>query len=170
MRPFAFSAVRRWRLTSDEELREATMIEEFPSAVPEIPVGDVARAAVYYERCLGFRWDWGVEGLGQVSRGGCRIFLTDDEFRGGEGKGTRVVIWLNLNSKAEVDELHEAWSSSGAQIVSKPESKPWNLHEFTARDLDGNRFRVFYDFAWELPDRGGRKDDTAEREAARARS
>jgi uncharacterized glyoxalase superfamily protein PhnB len=145
------------------------MSEQFPSAVPEIPVSDVARAAVYYENCLGFHWDWGVEGLGQVSRGGCRIFLTDNAFRGDENTGTPVVIWLNLNSKAEVDELYEAWSGSGAQIVAKPESKPWNLHEFTARDLDGNLFRVFYDFAWELPDRGGRKDDAAERDDARAR-
>jgi uncharacterized glyoxalase superfamily protein PhnB len=142
---------------------------QFPGAVPEIPVSNLTRAALYYEKCLGFQWDWGVEGLGQVTRGACRIFLTDDEFRGGV-KGTPVVTWLNLNSKAEVDELHEAWSGSGAHIVDKPESKPWNLHEFTAADLDGNRLRVFYDFAWELPDRGGRKDDTAERDDARARS
>lgn len=146
------------------------MNEEFPSAVPEIRVKSVARAAVYYEKCLGFHWDWGVEGIGQVSRGGCRIFLTDDAFRGAGGKWRPAVIWLNLNSKTEVDELHEAWSSSGAQIVAKPESKPWNLHEFTAADLDGNLFRVFYDFAWELPDRGGRKDDTAEREDARGQA
>ena len=146
------------------------MNEEFPGAVPEIPVTDLARAAVYYERCLGFHWDWGVEEIGQVSRGSCRIFLTDDSFRGGGGKGTPVVIWLNLGSKTEVDELHEAWSGSGAQIIAKPESKPWNLHEFTAADPDGNLIRVFYDFAWELPDRGGRKDDTVERENARARS
>jgi uncharacterized glyoxalase superfamily protein PhnB len=146
------------------------MNETFPSAVPEICVNNVARAAVYYEKCFGFHWDWGVEGIGQVSRGDCRIFLTDDTFRGDGGKRTPTVIWLNLNSRTEVDELYEAWSSRGAQIVAKPESKPWNLHEFTAADLDGNRFRVFYDFAWELPDRGGRKDDTAEREDARARS
>jgi hypothetical protein len=31
--------------------------------------------------------------------------------------------------------------------MSSPESKPWGLHEFTAADLDGNLFRVFYDFA-----------------------
>jgi len=146
------------------------MSEEFPSAVPEIRVSSVARAAVYYESCLGFHWDWGAEGLGLVSRGGCRFFLTDNAFRGDESTGTPVVIWLNLNSKAEVDQLYESWSSSGAQIVAKPESKPWNLHEFTARDLDGNLFRVFYDFAWELPDRGGRKDDAAERADASARS
>src|SRR5687767_3418724 len=142
----------------------------FPSAVPEIPVKDLARAAVYYEKCLGFTWDWGVEEIGQVSRGGCRLFLTDDSFRGDRAKWSPAVIWLNLNSKAEVDELHETWSRSDARIVSKPESKPWNLHEFTAADLDGNQLRVFYDFAWELPGRGGSEDDSDKQEAARTRS
>lgn len=145
------------------------MNQPFPGAVPELPVSDVARAAVYYEKCFGFHWDWGVEEIGQVTKGDCRIFLTDNAFRGDGNAWTPGVIWLNLNSKADVDELYEAWSSSGAQIVAKPASKPWNLHEFTARDLDGNMLRVFYDFAWELADRGGRRDDVAEREEARSR-
>lgn len=140
------------------------MSAAFPGATPELPVGNVARAAVYYEKCLGFSWDWGVEGIGQVSRGDCRLFLTDDAFRGGSAGATPAVIWINLNSKAEVDALYGTWNERGAQIVVAPESKPWNLHEFTAADLDGNRLRVFYDFAWELPDRGGRADDAAERE------
>jgi uncharacterized glyoxalase superfamily protein PhnB len=143
---------------------------DFPSGVPEIPVTSLARAAVYYEKCLGFTWDWGVEEIGQVSRGHCRLFLTDDAFRGNGARPTPAVTWLNLGSKAEVDELFEAWSRSGAEIVARPESKPWNLHEFTAADPDGNRFRVFYDFAWELADRGGRKDDSAIREEARTRA
>jgi len=57
------------------------------------------------------------------------------------------VIWLNLNSIEEVDALYELWRDRQAKIVSPPESKPWNLHEFTAADLDGNLFRVFYDFS-----------------------
>jgi uncharacterized glyoxalase superfamily protein PhnB len=57
------------------------------------------------------------------------------------------LTWLNLNSKEEVDALHKQWSSSGASILSEPESKPWGLHEFTAKDPDGNLFRAFYDFA-----------------------
>ena len=81
-----------------------------------------------------------------------------------------MVIWINLDSRTEVDELYETWRAAGAHVVAEPESKPWNLHEFIAADLDGNRFRVFYDFAWELPDRGGRKDDSAEREDALAKS
>jgi Glyoxalase/Bleomycin resistance protein/Dioxygenase superfamily len=146
------------------------MSEPFPGAVPEMPVRNVARAAVYYEKCLGFHWDWGTDDIGQVSKGGCRLFLTDGTFREGRSSRAPVVIWVNVNSKAEVDELHETWNNSGARIVAPPESKPWNLHEFTAADLDGNLFRVFYDFAWELPDRGGRVDDTAQREAARGRA
>lgn len=144
------------------------MNNEFPGAVPEIQVANLSRAAVYYEKSLGFTWDWGVEGIGQVSRGNCRIFLTDNSFRPEGHTLQPVVIWLNLNNRNEVDELHDSWRRNGARIVAGPEAKPWNLHEFTAADLDGNRFRVFYDFAWELPDRGGRKDDTAAREAARS--
>jgi hypothetical protein len=146
------------------------MNESFPSAAPEIPVIDVTRGALYYERCLGFCWDWGTDGIGQVSRGSCRLFLTNAAYRTAGVARTPVVIWINLDSKAAVDELHLAWSNNGARIVAAPESKPWHLHEFIAADLDGNLFRVFYDFASELPGRGGRLDDTAKQEAARAKS
>lgn len=75
------------------------------------------------------------------------MFLTDAGFREHHGNAPPVVIWLNLNSKEEVDELHGIWKDSDARIISPPESKPWKLHEFTASDLDDNRFRVFYDFS-----------------------
>jgi uncharacterized glyoxalase superfamily protein PhnB len=146
------------------------MSESFPSAAPEMPVRDVTSAALYYEKCLGFHWDWGTEGIGQVSKGDCRLFLTETGFRTGGVATPPVVVWINLGSKTEVDETHEAWKQGGARIVEAPESKPWNLHEFIAADLDGNLFRVFYDFAWELPDRGGRVDDTEKQEAARTKA
>ena len=57
------------------------MNKEFPGAVPEVPVNNLRQAAAYYENCLGFHKDWGQEGIGQVSRGSCRIFLTDQAFR-----------------------------------------------------------------------------------------
>jgi uncharacterized glyoxalase superfamily protein PhnB len=123
---------------------------------PKIPVSNVDVAAAYYESHFGFRRDWGGEdgGIAQVSRGNCRIFLTNHAFREQYGNTAPVLIWLNLNSKKEVDDLHETWSRGEARIMSKPESKPWKLHEFTAADQDGNLFRVFYDSAWELADRG----------------
>lgn len=126
------------------------MNEEFTQAVPEIPVSDLNAALDYYELKLGFNVDWGhgTEGnIAGISKGQCRMFLTDRDFREHRGNAAPVVIWLNLDSNSAVDELHEIWKASEATIVSPPESKPWKLHEFTAADLDGNVFRVFYDFS-----------------------
>jgi catechol 2,3-dioxygenase-like lactoylglutathione lyase family enzyme len=124
------------------------MSPEFPSAVPEVPVDDVVQAVAYYVKHLGFKLDWrSSDGdIAGISQGHCRLFLTGPSFRQGYGNAAPVVIWLNLSSIEEVNQLHGLWRGSEAKIVSPPESKPWNLHEFTAADLDGNLLRVFYDF------------------------
>jgi predicted lactoylglutathione lyase len=125
------------------------MKNEFPAAVPEIPVTDMDQALDYYERKLGFNIDWGGAdgGIAGISKGHCRMFLTDRDFREHHGNAPPVMVWLNLNSKQEVDEIYGIWNAAGASMVSPPESKPWKLHEFTVSDLDGNLFRVFYDFS-----------------------
>src|SRR5678815_1117897 len=130
-------------------IRDRLRAMKFPAAVPEIPVTDMNAALDYYERKLGFSIDWGgVDGgIAGISKGECRMFLTDRDFRAGHGNDAPVIVWLNLESKEEVDELYEIWKTAGARIVSAPESKPWKLHEFTVADLDGNLFRVFYDFS-----------------------
>ena len=127
------------------------MKHEFPAAVPEIPVTDMNAALDYYEGKLGFNIDWGgVDGgIAGISKGHCRMFLTDRGFREHHGNVPPVMVWLNLDSKEEVDELYEIWNSGEAKIISPPDSKPWKLHEFTASDPDGNLFRVFYDFSRE---------------------
>jgi predicted lactoylglutathione lyase len=128
------------------------MLTSFPQAVPEIPVSDVAKAAEYYVKALGFHLDWHSEhdGIAGISQGDCRMFLTNPAFRGNEGNSGTVIIWLNLNNKQEVDELYHRWREAGAKILAAPEDKPWHLREFRVADLDGNQFRVFYDFNWEL--------------------
>jgi predicted lactoylglutathione lyase len=125
------------------------MKSDFPGAVPEIPVRDIATATAYYQTNLGFSLDWGGEelGLAGISKGNCRMFLANEQFRKEYGNVGPTLTWLNLESKEEVDELYRAWSASNAKLMSVPESKPWGLHEFMAADLDGNLFRVFYDFA-----------------------
>jgi uncharacterized glyoxalase superfamily protein PhnB len=132
------------------------MKSEFPAAVPEIPVRDIATAAAYYQNSLGFSVDWGGEelGLAGISKGNCRMFLANQQYRRAYGNVGPTLIWLNLESKEEVDDLYRAWSASNARVMSAPESKPWGLHEFTAADPDGNLLRVFYDFA--TPERGER--------------
>jgi uncharacterized glyoxalase superfamily protein PhnB len=120
----------------------------FPAAVPEIPVANVDEAAAYYVEKLGFTFDWGDDqgGIGGVSRGHCRLFLTNRPFREGHGNLGPIIFWINLDSKSEVDRLFEEWKAAQATILSEPEDKPWSLREFLAADLDGNRIRVFYDF------------------------
>jgi len=112
-------------------------------------VRDINTAVAYYQTNLGFNLDWGGEelGLAGISKGNCRMFLANQQFRKGYGNAGPTLTWLNLNSKEEVDQLYLAWSVSNARLISAPESKSWGLHEFTAADLDGNLFRVFYDFA-----------------------
>ena len=131
------------------------MNTEFPGAVPEIPVSNLDAALEYYATRLGFDIDWGNDGGGGIagiSRGNCRMFLTNAGFREHYGNTGPVLTWLNLDGRDEVDALYLEWCGSEAKIVSEPEAKSWGLYEFTAADPDGNLLRVFYDFA--TPERG----------------
>jgi hypothetical protein len=56
------------------------------------------------------------------------MFLTNAPFRAVHGPKGPVIVWLNLNSKQEVDELFERWKDT----------------------VDGNQLRVFDDFNWEM--------------------
>ena len=125
----------------------------FPAAVPEIPTANVDKAAAYYVQHLGFTFDWGDDagGIGGISRGDCRLFLTNAWFRSGYGNSNGpVLFWLNVSSRAEVDAVYGEWKVSGERLVSEPEDRPWKLREFIAADLDGNLIRVFYDFSRDI--------------------
>jgi predicted lactoylglutathione lyase len=116
-----------------------------PPPVPELPVGDVRLAGESYARLMGFSVDWSYEDfLAGISRDDARMFLrrrTPEEAK----ERYSVLVWLNMASPAEVDELHAEWKERGALIVEDLRTAPYNLREFTAQDVDGNRFRVFHD-------------------------
>lgn len=120
-----------------------------PGAVPELPVADLATATAYYRDAFGFTIDWvGADiDLAGISRDRCRIFLAGPAFRAERGTVGPHLVWLNLDGVEQVDALHRAWREAGALLQSVPETKPWGLHEFTAMDPDGNRWRVFHDVA-----------------------
>jgi hypothetical protein len=97
----------------------------FPASVPEIPAANVDKAAAYYVNTLGFTFDWGDDqgGIAGISRGNCRLFITNHSFRESYGNIGPILFWLNLDSKAEVDELFTQWKAAQAKIVSEPEDR-----------------------------------------------
>jgi len=123
-----------------------------PPVCPEIPVSDLNAALAYYRDRLGFTIDWSNEeiGLAGLSRGDTRLFMTTADYRSAMGNKGPILLWLNLGNREEIDALHAEWAAAGARIDAAPEAHDYNkLYEFFAEDLDGNHFRIFYDFAWE---------------------
>ncbi len=123
----------------------------FPAACPEIPVTDLPASLAYYRSALGFTIDWSDDSLGLagLSRGEARLFMANAGYRATLGSRGPAVLWLNLRGRGEVDALHAEWAGAGALVDFAPTAQPFKLYEFHARDPDGNRLRVFYDFAWE---------------------
>jgi len=118
---------------------------KLPPPVPELPVGDIHAAAKAYELRMGFTLDWVHEdSFAGLSKDAARIFLRRKSPQEA-GRQQPVTIWLNMASAAEVDELHRDWKDRGVSLVEELRTTPYDLREFTAEDLDGNRWRVFYD-------------------------
>jgi predicted lactoylglutathione lyase len=118
---------------------------KLPAPVPELPVRDIVAAADAYHVQMGFHVDWTYEDfLAGVSRDAARVFLRRRTPRE-EQERYRVLVWLNMDSSAEVDQLHGEWKARGVAIVEEPHTTSYNLRQFIAQDIDGNRFRVFHD-------------------------
>ena len=115
-----------------------------PAPVPELPVSNIDAAVDAYVRQMGFTLNWKYEDwLAGVWRDDTRLFLRKRAPE--EERASSSVVWLNMASVAEVDQLHDEWKEKGVRIVAPLETAPHNLREFTAEDIDGNRFRVFFD-------------------------
>jgi predicted lactoylglutathione lyase len=118
-----------------------------PQPAPELPVNDVQAAGKSYARLIGFSVDWAYEdSFASISRDDARVFLRRRTPKEATERYS-VLIWLNMGSSAEVDQLHAEWKERGVVIVEELRTAPYNLREFTAQDPDGNRCRVFYDMA-----------------------
>ena len=118
---------------------------KLPHPVPELPVADIQQAGKSYARCMGFTLDWVYEDLlAGISRDDARIFLRRRTPQEAKDRYS-VTVWLNMASEAEVDELFAEWKDRGVLMMDEPRTANYNLREFTAQDLDGNRLRVFYD-------------------------
>ncbi len=102
-----------------------------------IAVRDIAAAVDFYTNKLGFSlaFTWGEPpNFAGVNLGDVQIFLRQ---RTPDPNGAIVFFVIG-----DADELCEFQRANGVEIVEEPSDKPWNFHEYTVRDLDGN-FLIF---------------------------
>jgi hypothetical protein len=96
----------------------------FPAPVPEVPAANVDKAAACY---VNIRWvSPSIGGTTKAallaSQEGIAACLSI--IAGSESPTANIgpiLFWLNLDSKAEVDELFAQWKAAQAKIVSEPE-------------------------------------------------
>jgi catechol 2,3-dioxygenase-like lactoylglutathione lyase family enzyme len=107
--------------------------------VPQLPVKDVEKTQAYYQNTLGFDilWTEPDKSIGAVGREGCPIFFarTDKPFEPN-------IHWIFAE---DVDATFAEFKGRGAAIVEDIENKPWNMRQFTIRDLNGHIFHIHHD-------------------------
>ena len=107
------------------------------SVIPILYSDDVARSIKFYTEVMGFKesWSWDeAPTFGGVVDDDTAIFFC----RGDQGhKGT----WLALNVD-NVDDHYEKIKDKDVEIVSPPDTKPWNMREMLVKDPDGHFLRL----------------------------
>ena len=105
-----------------------------------LAVRDLAASTRFYTDVLGFQRDFGdgSDGWSFLSRDGFRVMLGEcrDAMPAGELGDHSWFVYLTVD---DVDELHAEVASRGAEILSRPATKPWGLREFVLRTPDGHR-------------------------------
>ena len=105
-----------------------------------LAVPDLARSTRFYTQVLGFERDFGdgSDGWSFLSRDGFRVMLGEcpDAIPAAELGDHSWYVYLTVEG---VDQLHADVSSAGAEILSPPATKPWDMREFVLRTPDGHR-------------------------------
>lgn len=112
---------------------------QFEPAVPILRIFDEAKAREYYEGFLGFKFDWehrfepGTPLYAQISRGGCRIHLSEHHGDASPGASIRVLV-------SDLDALHAELQGKKYKY-NRPgiQDMPWGTREMRANDPFFNR-------------------------------
>lgn len=107
--------------------------------VPQLPVADVQRSQEYYRDVLGFdiAWMYPDKSIGAVTRGPVSIFLAK-----AAGRIHPNIHWI---FSEDVDATYAELQAKGANITEEIENKPWNIRQFTIKDLNGHVFYFHHD-------------------------
>jgi catechol 2,3-dioxygenase-like lactoylglutathione lyase family enzyme len=105
-----------------------------------LAVRDLQASTRFYVDVLGFGRDFGdgSDGWSFLSRDRFRVMLGEcpDATPAGELADHSWFVYVTVEG---VDRLHEDVAGRGAEILSKPATKPWGLREFSLRTPDGHR-------------------------------
>lgn len=110
---------------------------KFLKAVPILYSKNVSESLAYFIEKLKFenKWEWDPSAsFGGVYRGEVEIFFCKDD-QGHPG------TWLSLMVD-NVDEYFESIKDHGAKIISRPDSKEWNIREMLVECPDGHILRI----------------------------
>ena len=109
----------------------APKVGQLQQALPEMPFDNVAAAVAYYRDILGFGINYQQDDLGVMFRDKITILLISRTEKH-KGIGSFEVYIENA------DALYEELRAKGANLLSKPTSRPWGLRDFAVEDLEGN--------------------------------
>ena len=105
-----------------------------------LAVRDLRASTRFYMDVLGFKRDFGdgSDGWSFLSRGAFRVMLGEcvEAMPASELGDHNWYAYVIVDG---VDELHAEVAGRGAEILSKPATKPWGLRDFTVRTPDGHR-------------------------------
>jgi len=109
---------------------------KFDKAIPILYAKDVSKSIAYFTEQLKFdnKWEWESPAtFGGVSRDNVEIFFCKED----QG---HPATWLCLVVD-NVDEYYQLIKNSDAKILSKPDSKEWNMREMIVECPDGHIIR-----------------------------
>jgi uncharacterized glyoxalase superfamily protein PhnB len=111
-------------------------IRPLPDAVPVLPVADLVRALVWYERA-GFTIDAEHPGYVLLRFDGTEVHLV--EVPEVEGLDTWTGAYLRV---ADVDALFARWQALSLPVLAEPDDRAYGVREMALEDPDGNLWRV----------------------------
>lgn len=110
------------------------------AAVPNLFVGDFARALDWYTGRLGFRtvFTYGTPAYyGHVARGAAVLALRHVDRPALDHSGGPELLSAYIET-TEVGELYAAIRDGGAELFASLRAEPWGARSFIVRDPDGN--------------------------------
>lgn len=105
-------------------------------AIPILYAEDVSKSIAYFTEKLKFdnKWEWDTPpSFGGVHRDDVEIFFCKTD-QGNPGTWLSVVV-------DNVDDYYELIKNDGAKILSRPDSKEWNMREMLVECPDGHIIR-----------------------------